>query len=297
LNSTPSESNPTIESTSPSVNTSIPVTYDAPQLFPSDVGDIDALPSVPATSLDGNDTLPEYSISAASAPPNNTSGNIHGGQPTAIPLKPLKFQSDVMSSLATSTAKPNKPVNKGKTVSFKLRKVEFYGEMLNKFMEIAYKNTVRNIETCAFLCGNLNSKDNTFVITTLVIPKQTGTSDTCQAVDEESIFAYQDAQQLLTIGWIHTHPGYEAFLSSIDLHTHCGYQSMLPESIAIVMAPRFQPSYQIFTLTEPYGLKTIQDCPHATGFHQHPKPPPPIYMPASHVSILKGNKFAVKDLR
>jgi hypothetical protein len=27
-------------------------------------------------------------------------------------------------------------------------------------------------------------------------------------------------------------------MSSLDTHTHCGYQSMLPEAIAIVMAPQ-----------------------------------------------------------
>ena len=36
-----------------------------------------------------------------------------------------------------------------------------------------------------------------------------------------------------------THPSQTAFMSSIDLHTHCGYQLMLPEAIAIVVAPKF----------------------------------------------------------
>ena len=42
---------------------------------------------------------------------------------------------------------------------------------------------------------------------------------------------------VITLGWIHTHPSQSAFLSSVDLHTHFGYQSMMPEAIAIVYAP------------------------------------------------------------
>jgi hypothetical protein len=36
---------------------------------------------------------------------------------------------------------------------------------------------------------------------------------------------------------LQTHPRQQCFMSSIDLHTHCGFQSMLPEAVAIVLAP------------------------------------------------------------
>ena len=78
-------------------------------------------------------------------------------------------------------------------------------------------------------------------MTTLVIPKQTGTSDMCSTENEEELFEYQDAHDLLTFGWIHTHPSQSCFLSSVDLHTHCSYQLMLPEAIAIVCAPKHDP--------------------------------------------------------
>jgi len=267
-----------------------------PQISSTNVGDIDALPCVPATSLDSN-SLPGYTAKAYAPPIVENIVNGFGIPLNPVVPKPREFQSNIMSSLVASQV--NKSAGKVKTVSFKLRNVVFYGEMLNKFMEMAHRNTAKNIETCGFLCGTLNAHENKFIITTLIIPKQTGSSDTCQALDEESIFAFQDSQNLLTLGWIHTHPAYEAFLSSVDLHTHCGYQSMLPESIAIVMAPRFKPNYQIFQLTDPYGVKLIQDCPHGSNFHSHPKPPPPIYTPAPHVVIdwTKEKKFAVKDLR
>jgi hypothetical protein len=40
-------------------------------------------------------------------------------------------------------------------------------------------------------------------ITTLIIPKQIGTSDTCTTENEEELFDVQDKYDLLTFGWIH----------------------------------------------------------------------------------------------
>ncbi|ONK72870.1 uncharacterized protein A4U43_C04F24260, partial [Asparagus officinalis] len=60
----------------------------------------------------------------------------------------------------------------------------------------------------------------------------------CSTTNEEEIFEFQDKQSLFTLGWIHTHPTQSCFMSSIDVHTHYSYQIMLPEAIAIVMAPR-----------------------------------------------------------
>ncbi|CAN0515532.1 unnamed protein product, partial [Ectocarpus sp. 8 AP-2014] len=45
------------------------------------------------------------------------------------------------------------------------------------------------------------------------------------------------SNKLITLGWIHTHPKQDCFMSSVDLHTHCGYQLMLPEAVAVVYAP------------------------------------------------------------
>lgn len=46
-------------------------------------------------------------------------------------------------------------------------------------------------------------KANELTITTLLIPKQTSTSDTCTTENEEEVFEYQDRHDLLTLGWIH----------------------------------------------------------------------------------------------
>lgn len=61
------------------------------------------------------------------------------------------------------------------------------------------------------------------------------------------------------------------FMSSIDLHTHAGYQAMLPEAVAVVIAPRdTERRVGVFRLETPHGLKLILDC-RLTGFHPHPE--------------------------
>lgn len=109
----------------------------------------------------------------------------------------------------------------------------------NRFMQMAEPNTRMNRETCGILCGSL--VNNVYFISCLLIPKQTGTSDTCETEDEEGISAFCIESKLVTLGWIHTHPTQDCFLSSRDQHTHFGYQVLMPESIAIVCAPRHKP--------------------------------------------------------
>lgn len=94
------------------------------------------------------------------------------------------------------------------------------------------------------LCGIL--KSNALFITRLIVPEQTSTSDTCETLNEEELFDYCDKEELLVIGWIHTHPTQTCFMSSRDLHTHVGYQVMMPESVAIVCAPSKSPRYVPF---------------------------------------------------
>ncbi|KAK2720128.1 hypothetical protein QYM36_004137 [Artemia franciscana] len=106
--------------------------------------------------------------------------------------------------------------------------------LINRFIDIAEKNTLRNIETCGVLAGKLGF--GKFVCSHLIIPEQTGTSDSCVTLKEENIFEVQDKNQLLTLGWIHTHPTQSCFLSSVDLHTQCSYQLLMPEAVALVCA-------------------------------------------------------------
>ncbi|KAJ0989148.1 hypothetical protein J5N97_007504 [Dioscorea zingiberensis] len=169
--------------------------------------------------------------------------------------------------------------------------------LMENFMRLAKSNTDRNLETCGVLAGSL--KNRTFFVTALIIPKQESTSDSCQTTNEEEIFDYQDKQSLFPLGWIHTHPTQSCFMSSIDVHTHYSYQIMLPEAIAIVMAPRDgSRTYGIFRLTTPGGMSVIRQCPQR-GFHPHQNPPDGgrIYDHCSDVIMNPNLKFDVVDLR
>ncbi|XP_033121341.1 STAM-binding protein-like isoform X3 [Anneissia japonica] len=161
-----------------------------------------------------------------------------------------------------------------------------------KFLAIAKPNTGQNLETCGILAGKLAR--NAFSITHIVIPKQTSTSDSCTALNEEEIFDCMDNNDLVTLGWIHTHPTQTAFMSSIDLHTHCPYQIMLSEAIAIVCAPAHNET-GVFSLTPDYGLNYIASCKEK-GFHPHPKHPS-LYEELNHVKIRGDLSTVIKDLR
>ncbi|KAG8372905.1 hypothetical protein BUALT_Bualt12G0115700 [Buddleja alternifolia] len=169
-------------------------------------------------------------------------------------------------------------------------------KMMEDFLRLARENTKKNLETCGVLAGSLRNR--VFQITTLIIPKQESTSDSCQTLNEEEIFDVQDKRSLFPLGWIHTHPSQTCFMSSVDLHTHYSYQVMLPEAIAIVMAPTDKSSpHGIFHLSDPAGVALIRNC-QQRGFHPHEEPEngSPIYEHCSHVYINPKLQFDVVDL-
>ncbi|XP_065863754.1 AMSH-like ubiquitin thioesterase 3 [Euphorbia lathyris] len=169
--------------------------------------------------------------------------------------------------------------------------------LMEDFLRLARANTKKNLETCGVLAGSLKKK--VFHITTLIIPKQEATSDSCSTLNEEEIFEVQDKMGLFPLGWIHTHPSQTCFMSSVDLHTHYSYQIMLPEAVAIVMAPTDTSSpHGIFHLSDPGGLSVIRNC-EQRGFHPHEEAldGSSIYEHCSHVYMNSKTKFDVVDLR
>ena len=71
------------------------------------------------------------------------------------------------------------------------------------------------METLAFLAG---LDGNNFVVTDIVVPKQTVTQNTCTTTDEQEMLDFLNDENLICLGWIHTHPSQSSFLSSVDLH-------------------------------------------------------------------------------
>ncbi len=121
-----------------------------------------------------------------------------------------------------------------------IRPVFLPSTLRQRFLQIASDNTRKNLEMCGMLCGT--TVNNALFISHLVIPQQKCTSDTCETENESVMLDFCIENDLIVIGWIHTHPTQTCFMSSRDLHTQAGYQVMMPESIAIVCAPRHEPS-------------------------------------------------------
>jgi STAM-binding protein len=212
----------------------------------------------------------------------------------SIPLKEKPVVETSPSDLnpSTFTFKPSAYLENGTP----LRTVFLPPNLRQHFLALASPNTRRNLETCGILCGTLIS--NALFISKLLIPDQESTSDTCETINESSIFDYCDSEDLMVLGWIHTHPSQTCFMSSRDLHTHCGYQVMLPESIAIVCAPSKDPDWGVFRLTDPPGLKSVLGCTQKGLFHPHAETN--LYTDAlrpGHVFEAKGLEFETVDLR
>ncbi|GHJ85342.1 hypothetical protein NliqN6_1744 [Naganishia liquefaciens] len=141
--------------------------------------------------------------------------------------------------------------------------------LIPRFLSLAQPNTTARIETLGLLLGREQlayGRIPMLVVEVLLIPRQTGTADTCSMVGEEQVLEVCLERGLDCLGWIHTHPTQSCFMSSMDLHTHASYQQMLPEAIAIVCAPSQNNGYGIFRLIEPRGLKEVLICKKG-GFH------------------------------
>ncbi|XP_043480872.1 STAM-binding protein [Leptopilina heterotoma] len=173
-----------------------------------------------------------------------------------------------------------------------LRDMVLPKELMNSFLRLAAPNTMSQKETCGVLAGKLER--NKLIVTHLLIPHQTGSPDSCLTHNEEDIFDYQDQYNLITLGWVHTHPTQTAFLSSVDLHTHCAYQLLMAEAIAIVCAPKYEET-GFFILTPEYGLDFIANC-RENGFHPHPTDIP-LYTKAKHCKLDPMANVEVVDLR
>ncbi|TGJ83821.1 hypothetical protein E0Z10_g4958 [Xylaria hypoxylon] len=232
----------------------------------------------------------EAPLSQPARPPKQEAARYYS---PLVPERPVKtpHPSEPLAHLRLDNLKPQElpsrppklpdsqpePPKKQQGVAFKpasylengepIRPVFLPRQLRRQFLEIASENTKRGLEMCGILCGT--AVNNALFVRCLLIPEQKCTSDTCETENEASMLDYCMEEDLLMLGWIHTHPTQTCFMSSRDLHTQSGYQIMLPESIAIVCAPKFRPSYGIFRLTNPPGLSHVLNCTQSSTFHAH----------------------------
>jgi proteasome lid subunit RPN8/RPN11 len=156
-----------------------------------------------------------------------------------------------------------------------LRRMVVPLSLISTFLKLSSQNTSNGIETCGIL-GAI-SQNGFLVVNILVIPKQRGTSDNTEMINEEDLVQiFGGKRGIIQAGWIHTHPTQGCFLSSIDIHTQLSFQTQLAEAIAIVLDPQLN-TYQVFRLTDERtvmqgrrgcnGIAALTRCTDR-GFHQ-----------------------------
>ncbi|ATY65618.1 endosome-associated ubiquitin isopeptidase (AmsH), putative [Cordyceps militaris CM01] len=248
-------------------------------------------PKFPALVPERPPKEPTRTWQAGEEPPVPPPNYNHSSRPTIPPKAPLS--APVVPKKERLTFKPGAYLENGDPI----RSMFIPSKLRRTFLEIAAKNTAAGLEMCGILCGS--PVNNALFVRCLIIPDQVCTSDTVETVNEGTLAEYCMNEDLLVLGWIHTHPTQTCFMSSRDLHTHAGYQIMMAESVAIVCAPKFKPSYGIFRLTHPPGLNHILDCKQTSTFHPHSLDN--LYCetehPTGHVYESDKMPFEVKDLR
>ncbi|EHA53371.1 hypothetical protein MCOR27_000827 [Pyricularia oryzae] len=264
----------------------------------------------PAPSRPPKEQYPSYQDRLEPLPPPIPRKAPEAGRaPPTLPPKTLDQPEE--RNVQNSTSSVDRAVNelsKRKNITFlpagyteagkPLRPIFVPRSLKDKFLEIAGPNTRKGLELCGIICGR--PINNALFVAALLIPNQICTSDTCETEDEFQIFEFCEKENMIIIGWIHTHPTQTCFMSSRDLHTHASYQAISPESVAIVCAPKYN-DFGVFRLTDPPGLPHVLRCPHTNTFHQHELPESEIYKdalhPVSHVYMSDQIDFDVTDLR
>lgn len=177
--------------------------------------------------------------------------------------------------------------------------------LTTKFRKLATNNTFQNIETCGFLFGKkiepkgqfpLSDKTK-YQISHLFIPKQTGTSDTCTPIDEMSTMLFACQNDLIQLGWIHTHPSQTAFLSSVDMHTQFSFQVLLDSAVAIVCSDKYSQD-KYLKLTN-YGMDTVKqhlNSKNSSTFFAYDKPGDMQVDMVENIDFV-GNEVIVVDQR
>ena len=177
-----------------------------------------------------------------------------------------------------------------------LRPLHLPTELVRRFAVLAAANNVkppRGIETCGILAGREIAGGKALAVTHLLVPRQRGGPDACEMEREDEVLAACLREGLMVLGWVHTHPSQTCFLSSPDLHTHATYQGMLPEAVALVLAPGDAASPVAALRLTPSGLALVQACS-ASGHHPHDSDAA-LFEHGTHVQWVDASPLAAED--
>ncbi|MHA1792793.1 MAG: hypothetical protein ACTSVI_09125 [Promethearchaeota archaeon] len=147
---------------------------------------------------------------------------------------------------------------------------EAYTKALLHVLRFASSNIDKQswVEVYGWLVGKLENNGNTIHIMDAVPIHHgkdievTWNADTYVRAAEFDEKLFQKAQEvpnmqgMFVVGWYHSHPGLDFFLSTVDVTNHLGFQGPNPHSIAIVfdhtkMVPYKNLGFKIFKLDHP----------------------------------------------
>lgn len=186
--------------------------FSYPTLKPSEVGPSSLLfipdaSKTPSTHLYSVDTLPRPSAPVPPpqlAPPGShhsaTFSTLSRTQgPPPPPAPPLHADGERFRTASQESARIIRERASEDHVP-ELKAVSLPRDCLPRFLSIAALNTSRNRETCGLLLGK--DHKGKYVVTTLLIPRQHSTSDTCTMDEEELVMQFTEERSLITLGWV-----------------------------------------------------------------------------------------------
>jgi len=136
----------------------------------------------------------------------------------------------------------SEPTQEPESKEIVLLKSKAYKDILLHSSRYCNQNIPRNQwkEVYGFLVGTLKGDD---VTVEEAIPMTHGGTTEVQFEEKHYIEAAELDSKLAVdgkffiVGWYHSHPGLNLFLSSVDVHNHMGFQGPNPKSIALVCDP------------------------------------------------------------
>jgi len=133
-------------------------------------------------------------------PPASNVSPYHAGQ--RVPSPPPTQHRKESTSKAPRYKSPDRGAVKRSEgpVSVDLKTVYLPRDCLPRFLSIAQVNTTLNRETCGLFLGR--DRGGRYVVSTLLIPKQHSTSDTCTMDEEELVLMFTEERGLITLGWV-----------------------------------------------------------------------------------------------
>lgn len=150
-------------------------------------------------------------------PPPRT---VYATDPTLTPGGTLYTEDGIIPQRPQPYNPPSKkselvvPPDIGGDLQGSLRPIDIPSTVMDEFVAVARVNTNKKKETCGLLLGKAWPADDGFTISTLLIPEQRSTQDTCTMEGEELVLEFQTGRELLTLGWV------SAFLVKRKMITH-----------------------------------------------------------------------------